>query len=115
MQKFADEVLWKKCERKASENHLCEQITKDYQSYILYKDKPLKKDMYPTMKPIKLLSRLISNSSKKGDIVLDSFGGSGSTLIACEQLDRKSYTVELDPNYCDVIIIMWRIYLSKML
>lgn len=55
------------------------------------------------MKPINILAYLINNSSKKGDIVLDLFGGSGSTLIACEQLDRTCYMMELDPKYCDVI------------
>jgi len=59
---------------------------------------------HPTMKPIELCSRAIKNSSKRDDIVLDLFGGSGSTLIACEQLNRKCYMMELDPKYVDVII-----------
>ena len=59
------------------------------------------------MKPIKLLARQIKNSSRKGDNVLDIFGGSGSTLITCEQLGRNCFTVELDPKYCDVIIKRW--------
>ena len=69
--------------------------------------KPLKNDLHPTMKPIKLLARFIRNSSDTSDIVLDFFGGSGSTLIACEQLNRKCYTMELDPKYCDVIVKRW--------
>lgn len=69
--------------------------------------KPLKNDLHPTMKPLKLLARFINNSSRKNDIVLDLFGGSGSTLIACEQLGRRCYTMELDPKYCDVIIKRW--------
>lgn len=67
-------------------------------------DKEKKCDLHPTMKPIELVGRAIKNSSKKDDIVLDCFGGSGSTLIACEQLGRKCYMAELDPKYCDVII-----------
>ena len=60
--------------------------------------------MHPTMKPIELIAYALNKSSKKGDVVLDCFGGSGSTLIACEQLNRKCYMAELDPHYCDVII-----------
>lgn len=60
--------------------------------------------MHPTMKPIELIAYALSKSSKKGDVVLDCFGGSGSTLIACEQLDRTCYMMEIDPKYCDVII-----------
>ena len=60
--------------------------------------------MHPTMKPIELIAYALSKSSKKGDVVLDCFGGSGSTLIACEQTGRKCYTCEIDPKYVDVII-----------
>ena len=70
--------------------------------WILKKDNG--KHPHPTMKPVKLCSKPIAFSSKQDDIVLDLFGGSGSTLIACEQLNRKCYMVELDPHYCDVII-----------
>lgn len=66
-----------------------------------------KNDLHPTMKPIALCYKAIENSSKKEDIVLDLFGGSGSTLIASEQLDRHCYTMELDPKYVDVIIQRW--------
>lgn len=59
------------------------------------------------MKPIKLLARSIKNSSKEGDNVLDLFGGSGSTLITCEQLNRKCFMMELDPKFVDVIIARW--------
>ncbi len=71
---------------------------------IIREDKPLKNTDHPTMKPIKLIARQIKNSSKKGEIVLDLFGGSGSTLIAAEQLDRTCYMVEYDPRYAQVII-----------
>jgi DNA modification methylase len=67
-------------------------------------DKEKKCDLHPTMKPIELVGRAIKNSSKKDDVVLDCFGGSGSTLIACEQLNRKCYMCELDPHYVDVIV-----------
>ena len=59
---------------------------------------------HPTMKPIELLSKLIKNSSKESDLVYDAFGGSGSTMVACEQLNRVCYMMELDPIYCQVII-----------
>ena len=62
---------------------------------------------HATPKPIALCSRAIKSSSREGEIVLDVFGGSGSTLIACEQLNRKCYMCELDPHYCDVIIQRW--------
>ena len=59
--------------------------------------------MHPTMKPVDMLIYLIQNSSRKGEIVIDTFGGSGSTLIACEQTGRACRMMELDPKYCDVI------------
>lgn len=65
--------------------------------------KPVANREHPTMKPIALLSYLIKNSSRSGEIVLDPFGGSGSTLLACEQTGRLCYTAELDRHYCDVI------------
>ena len=74
---------------------------------ILYENKPTINDMHPTMKPITLIARLVKNSSIKNANILDLFGGSGSTLIACEQLNRKCFTMELDPKYCDVIIKRW--------
>lgn len=70
-------------------------------------ERPNANKEHPTMKPISLIANCIANSSKKGNIVIDLFGGSGSTLIACEQLGRKCYTAELDPRYCDVIIKRW--------
>lgn len=60
------------------------------------------------MKPVDLFAYLIQNSSKEGDIVLDSFGGSGTTIIACEGLNRQARVMELDPAYCDVIIRRWQ-------
>lgn len=80
---------------------------------IIREDKPSRSDMHPTMKPIKLIGRQIRNSSKMGEKVLDLFGGSGSTLIACEQLQRKSYTMEYDPQYVDVIIKRWEDFTGR--
>lgn len=65
------------------------------------------KRLHPTQKPIKVLSDILKDFSKEKDLVIDLFGGSGSTLIACEQLNRKCYTMEIDPYYCDVIITRW--------
>lgn len=70
-------------------------------------DRPSRSEEHPTMKPVKLLALQIRNSSRMGEIVLDPFGGSGSTLIACEKLGRKARLVELDPKYCDVILCRW--------
>lgn len=70
-------------------------------------DKPRKCDLHPTMKPVELVANAILDGSHEGDIVLDAFGGSGTTLIACEQLGRKCRMMELDPHYCDVIIARW--------
>lgn len=74
---------------------------------VFNENKPTRNGDHPTMKPVRLIGRCIKNSSKEGWVVLDSFGGSGSTLIACEQLSRKCYMMELDPHYCDVIIARW--------
>lgn len=70
-------------------------------------DRPTKSKEHPTMKPIELLAEILLNATERENIVLDTFGGSGSTLIACEQLNRKCYMCELDEKYCDVIIQRW--------
>jgi site-specific DNA-methyltransferase (adenine-specific) len=74
---------------------------------VLREKKPLVNDLHPTMKPVKLIGKLICNSTTEGGSVLDLFGGSGTTMIACEQLGRTCYMLELDPKYCDVIIRRW--------
>ena len=74
---------------------------------IIHENKPTKNDLHPTMKPINLIGRLVKNSSRERENVFDGFGGSGSTLIACEQLNRRAYLMELDPRYVDVIIKRW--------
>lgn len=66
--------------------------------------RPKKSELHPTTKPIEVPGRAIMNSSKKGDVVLDLFGGSGSTMMACDQLERKNRSLELDPRYVDVIV-----------
>lgn len=74
---------------------------------IIREPKPSKSEEHPTMKPIRLIAKLIGNSSREGEIVLDIFGGSGTTMIACEQLNRTCYMMELDPHYADAIIKRW--------
>ena len=93
---------------------LLEEIYSDKVSTTVIKEnKPQVSDLHPTMKPIKLLAKLIKNSSKQEEIVLDLFGGSGSTLITCEQLNRNCYTMEYDPHYVDVIIQRWENFTGK--
>lgn len=84
-----------------------ELLSSDLPSDVIDEDKPARSEDHPTMKPVKLIARHIKNSSKVGENVIDVFGGSGSTLIACEQLGRRCFTMELDPHYCDVIVKRW--------
>ncbi len=70
--------------------------------------KPAKNDLHPTMKPVELVERAVRNSSKTRDLVLDPFGGSGTTLIACEKSGRRARLIELDPKYVDVTIRRWQ-------
>ena len=83
------------------------------QSDIWEYNKPQHNDLHPTMKPVELVERAINNSSKVGEIVLDGFGGSGSTLIACEKTGRVARLMELDPKYCDVIVKRWEDWTGK--
>ena len=83
------------------------------QGDVWFVDKPRKNDLHPTMKPVALVERAIRNSSKSRDIVLDPFGGSGTTLIACEKTGRQACLVELDPGYCDVIVRRWQEFTGK--
>jgi DNA modification methylase len=80
------------------------------QGDVWFFDKPVRNDLHPTMKPVALVERAIRNSSKSRDIVLDPFGGSGSTLIACEKTGRHARLVELDPKYVDTIILRWQAF-----
>ena len=74
------------------------------QTTVIEWDKPQRNGEHPTMKPIGLFAYQIENSSKVGDLVIDAFGGSGTTMVACEQLKRKARVIEYDPKYCDVIV-----------
>lgn len=96
--KMDKEALLKEIEKLRGEN---------IPSTIIYEDKPARSDEHPTMKPVKLFERLIKNSSKQEDVVLDPFGGSGTTIIACAKTNRIVRTMELDPHYCDVIRRRW--------
>jgi DNA modification methylase len=78
------------------------------QGDVWFFDKPVRNDLHPTMKPVALVERAIRNSSKSRDIVLDPFGGSGSTLIACEKTGRHARLIEIDPKYVDTIILRWQ-------
>jgi len=75
--------------------------------------KPSSNKLHPTMKPVGLIRRLILNSTKVGDVVYDAFGGSGTTLIACEHTKRRCIIVEIDPEYCDQTIKRWEILTGK--
>jgi len=76
-------------------------------------DKPQRSELHPTMKPVELVERFVRNSSPRGGLVLDSFGGSGSTLMACEVSGRKARLVELDPRFVDVIVRRWEEYTGQ--
>lgn len=83
------------------------------QGDVWFVNKPRVNDLHPTMKPVELVERAIHNSSKSRDIVLDCFGGSGTTLIACEKTGRQARLIELDPKYCDVIVKRWEEFTGK--
>lgn len=83
------------------------------QTTILEFDKPARNGEHPTMKPVALFEYLLLNNTKGGDIVLDSFGGSGTTLIAAEKNGRMARLIELDPKYCDVIVSRWQSFTGQ--
>jgi DNA modification methylase len=83
------------------------------QGDVWFVKKPVANDLHPTMKPVELVERAVGNSSKGRDTVLDPFGGSGSTLIACEKVGRQARLIELEPKYCDVIIHRWQEFTGK--
>lgn len=83
------------------------------QSTVLFYDKPTKNLLHPTMKPTELFAKLICNSTRAGDNVLDLFAGSGATLIAAEQNDRRAFCMELDPRFVDVILARWESLTEK--
>jgi DNA modification methylase len=83
------------------------------QGDVWFVKKPVSNDLHPTMKPVELVERAIRNSSKSRDTVLDPFGGSGSTLIACEKAGRQARLIELEPKYCDVIVRRYQEFSGK--
>lgn len=99
-----DEIDVEKMSKQQMKELLQEMLSEIIPSTVIREDKPLRNGEHPTMKPVKLIGRNISNSTRPYDLVLDLFGGSGSTLIASHQLMRNCYTSELDPKYAQVII-----------
>jgi DNA modification methylase len=83
------------------------------QGDVWFVKKPVANDLHPTMKPVELVERAVRNSSKGRDTVLDPFGGSGTTLIACEKAGRQARVIELEPKYCDVIIRRWEEFTGR--
>lgn len=83
------------------------------QTTVVEFDRPLKNDIHPTMKPVGLFDYLIKNNTKGGDIVLDLFSGSGTTIMACEQNGRVAYAMELDPRYVDATVARWEKFTGK--
>ena len=83
------------------------------QGDVWFVKKPVRNDLHPTCKPVELIERALHNSSKTRDTVLDPFGGSGSTLIACEKTGRQARLIELEPRYCDVIVRRFQEYAGK--
>jgi site-specific DNA-methyltransferase (adenine-specific) len=99
-----DKVDVNKLTKQEMKKMLNEILSDKTKTTIIHCDKPTRNDVHPTMKPILLLAPLIKNSSKEGQLVCDGFLGSGSTMVAAHQLNRKCYGMELDPKYCQVII-----------
>ncbi len=108
-----DKIDIDKMSKEEMKNLLKEIYSDKLATSIINEAKPQRNDLHPTMKPIKLIARLINNSSKKHERVIDFFGGSGSTLIACEQLHRQCFMMELDPKYVDVIIDRWETFTGQ--
>lgn len=102
-----DAANLKKLSKAELRQMLEEILSPDAATTVLRYDKPVASVEHPTMKPVPLFARLIRNSSRRGDAVLDLFGGSGTTAVACEQMGRDAYLMELDPGYCDVIVERW--------
>lgn len=83
------------------------------QTTVMHFDRPTKADIHPTMKPIPLFDYQIKNSSKQGDVILDLFSGSGTTIMTCEQNGRRARAMELDPRYVDAAINRWEQFTGK--
>lgn len=83
------------------------------QSTLWQENQPTANRLHPAMKPVELIERALRNSSRKGNLVVDLFGGSGSTLIACERTKRVARLMEINPRYCDVIVRRWQDFTGK--
>jgi DNA modification methylase len=83
------------------------------QSTLWQENKPAANRLHPTMKPVELVERALFNSTKAGDVIVDLFGGSGSTLIGCERLGRKALLMEIDPKYADVVVLRYQEHTGK--
>jgi DNA modification methylase len=92
---------------------MLKQIKEQMPTTVIHHDRPTKSDLHPTMKPVGLVQRMVEWSSMDGWIVLDLFGGSGSTLIACQKSNRKARLMELDPKFVDVIVKRWQDFTGK--
>ena len=108
-----DKIDVKKLKKDEAIAMLQQLLAEKHETTVIYEDKPVSSNIHPTSKPVKLMARLARNSSRRGGIILDLFAGSGSTLIACEQLGRRSYNMELDPKYVDAIIDRWQEFTGK--
>lgn len=104
---FEDQLDLDKMTKEQMRKMLEEMLADTMPTTVIHEDKPTRSGLHSTMKPVRLMSILINNSSKTKENVIDFFGGSGSTLIACEQLDRTCYTMEPDPRYADAIVYRW--------
>ena len=92
---------------------MLKQIKEQMPTTVIRHDRPTKSDLHPTMKPVGLVQRMVEWSSMDGWIVLDLFGGSGSTLIACQKANRRARLMELDPKFCDVIVKRYQEFTGK--
>jgi DNA modification methylase len=99
-----DKIDLKKLKKEELLQMLTEILSDSTPSTVIYHDRPMANDLHPTMKPVTLLGYLIQNSSRRAEIVLDPFIGSGSTMVAAHQLNRRCYAMEIDPEYCEIII-----------
>ena len=110
---FDDKIDVKKLSKQEMRDLIEQLLYHGQETTVLYEDKPMFNDIHPTMKPIKLMARLVANSSKPGWNVLDLFGGSGSTLMACEQLGRNCYSMEIAPKYVAAMISRYHTFTGE--
>ena len=101
--------------KKADLVQYCKEMVRRYadQTTVIYEKKPMSSSLHPTMKPLDLIAKFIKNSSRKDWNIGDFFGGSGSTLMAAEQLGRNAYTMEIDEHYASVIVKRWEEFTGR--